>query len=258
MLVGLLHKARFLLNENSTTILTGVGVGGTVATAVLASRASFKAADVLDEERLIREEAAGEADILEPTRTQKVKLVWKFYIPATGVGIITVTSIIAANKISSRRIAALALASGISERALQEYKEKVVAKLGERQNRTLRDEIAQDRVNENPPGSQVIITGSGEVLCFDMLTGRYFLSTVEAIKRAENKINYEILHHMSASLSEFYDEVGLAPTSYTDSVGWSGEPIEVAISTVMSPDKRPCIAVDFNRPPVLDYSKYYG
>ena len=57
----------------------------------------------------------------------------------------------------------------------------------------IRDEIAQDRVNANPPNSrEVLIAGTGEVLFFDMLTGRYFQSTMEDIKRAENKVNYRV------------------------------------------------------------------
>jgi hypothetical protein len=42
-----IHKAKFLLNDHSTTILSAVGVAGTVGTAVLTGRASFKAADVI-------------------------------------------------------------------------------------------------------------------------------------------------------------------------------------------------------------------
>jgi hypothetical protein len=102
----------------------------------------------------------------------------------------------------------------------------------------------------------VILAGTGEVLCYDMTTGRYFMSTVEEIKRAENKINHDLIHYMSASLSEFYDEIGLPPTSFSDSVGWNANNhIEVQFSTVMSTDQRPCIAIDFLKPPITNYEK---
>ena len=93
-------------------------------------------------------------------------------------------------------------------------------------------------------------------LCYDVTTGRYFQSTVEDIKRAENKVNYELIHFMSCSLSHFYEEIGLPPTPYTDSVGWNtNNHMEVIFSTVMSTDNRPCIAIDFSKPPVADYEK---
>lgn len=256
------HKAKFLLDDHSTTILTAAGVGGTVATAVLTGRASIKATRIIDDARINREQQRLDEDRPIPnlTRMEEVRLVWRLYLPPVASGITTITSIIVANKISSKKIAALAVAGGISERALQEYKEKVVEKLGVRQDRALRDEIAQDRVNKNPPSSkEIILAGTGEVLCYDMTTGRYFQSTVEDIKRAENKLNHQMFNHMSASLSEFYDEIGLPPTSYTDSVGWNiNDPIEVQFSTTLSPDGRPCIAIDFLRPPTAEYTNLYG
>lgn len=262
LLTGLVQKAKFVVIDNADTLLTSVGAAGAVTTAVLTGRASFKAARMIDVERLeIREddlEGKGNPEA-ELTKMTKVKIVWKLYIPPVGVGAVTVSSILLANRLSARRIAALALASGISERALQEYKTKVLEKFTDKQNQALHDDIAQDRVNRYPPNSrEIIIAGTGEVLCYDMLTGRYFQSTVEEIKRAENKMNHQLVHQMGASLSEFYDEIGLPPTSYTDSVGWANlDHFEVMFSTVLSPDQRPCIAIDFKHPPVLEYSRRY-
>jgi hypothetical protein len=248
------NKVKFLVNDHSTTILTGLGVSGTVVTAVLTGRASFKAAALIEQEKRW-------VDVPEelPTtlsKTNKIKLTWHLFLPPVGVGITTITCIIVANKISSKQIAALAIASGVSERALQEYKEKVVEKLGMKEDQAIRDEIAQDRINKNPVGSEIILAGTGQVLCYDMTTGRYFQSTVEDIKRAENKINYELIHFMHASLSQFYDEIGLPPTSYSDSVGWNvNNHIEVTFSTTMSTDQRPCVAIDFVKQPVADYDR---
>lgn len=241
------HKLRFLVKDNSTTILTAMGVGGTVATAYLTGRATFRAAEILAEEDM--------EELKELDKLDKVKKVWQLYIPPASMGIITIASIIAANRISSRKIAALVVASGISDRALNEYKAKVVEKFGERKETTIRDEIAQERVLATPANSrEIVLAGTGEVLCFDMLTGRYFQSTVEEIRRAENRVNYEMIHFMHASLSMFYEEIGLPPTPYTDSVGWNmNNHMEVKLSTVMSTDNRPCIAIDFSKQPLPDY-----
>lgn len=259
VLLNQVHKVKYLMNENSTTILTGIGVTGTVATAYLTGRASFQAADIIARETSILNLAVEEnQDPVTLSKTETVKLVWRHYLPAAGIGVVTVTSIIVANKINSKKIAALAIASGISERALQEYKEKVVEKLGARQDEKIRDEIAQDRVLANPANSrEIVIMGTGEVLCYDMLTGRYFQSTVEEIKKAENRVNYEIINFMGCSLSMFYEEIGLPPTAYTDSVGWNvNNHMEVKLSTVMSADSRPCIAVDFSKQPIPDYEHW--
>jgi len=260
------HNLKFLANEHSTTILTGLGVGGTAATAYLTGRASFKAARIIDREergRLIQLRDPESAGAFSPSlRTgEKFKMTWKLYLPPFAVGVSTITCIITANKISSSKIAALAVASGISERALQEYKDKVFDKMGPNESRKLRDEMAQDRVDRNPPKQgEVIIAGTGDVLFHDAHSGRYFTSTVEKVRAAENKINHDLLDQMGCSLSEFYDEIGLPPSNYSDSVGWNGgDRVEIDFSTTLASDNRPCIVIDFPHPPKMDYVRHtYG
>jgi hypothetical protein len=244
------NKLKALLNDNSTTILTSIGVVGTATTAYLTGRASFKAAELIAQKEQIAEESL--------SRKEKIELVWPLYISPVTVGATTIGSIIMANRMASKEVAALALASSISERAFQEYKAKVVEKLGSTKDTAIRDAVAQDRIDKNPPSREIILAGTGEVLCFDMLTGRYFQSTVETIKKAENTINYDIVNHMYASLSQFYDEIGLPATPYSDTVGWNiNNRCEVKFSTVMSTDDRPCIAVDFHFLPIAEYARLY-
>jgi hypothetical protein len=258
-------KVKFLLKDHAPTILTGVGVTGTIATAYLTGRASFKAAELIEKdpgvESMYVDGDGGMARMHRPlTNFEKSKLVWKLYIPPLGAGVLTVGCIITANRISAARIAALGVAAGISERALQEYKDKVLERLGEKQSEKIRDEIAQDRVNDSAEkASNVVVMGSGDVLCYDGLTGRYFTSSVEKIKQAENHLNFEVLRHMYASLSEFYEQIGLPPTTYSDSVGWHSETgeINVMLSTTMTPDNRPCISIDFEKMPQTEYYKLH-
>lgn len=255
------HKLKFLINDNSTVILTGMGVVGTVATAVLTGRASFKAAEIIENERQDQLKAAEfpDAEIRPFSKTEKVKMVWPHFLPPAAMGVGTITCIVLASRISSKQIAALAVASGVSERALQEYKTKVVEKLGERQETAIRDEIAQNNVTNNPPSNQVIIAGSGDVLCFEPLTGRYFNSTIETIKKAENRVNYDIIHYDSCSLSVFFEEIGLAPTDYSDMVGWNvSNRMEVKFSTTMSEDNRPCLVIGFTKMPSAEYDKTWA
>lgn len=251
-------SVELMVTENSTAILTGVGVVGTIATAVLTGRASFKAVEIIDRERNTRVADTGVCIESEFPITQKAKLVWPLYLPAVGMGTATVTSIIFANRISSKRAAALAAAYGLSDKAFHEYKEKTLQHLGIKKEESLRDEIAQDRVNLNPIEGQTIIIGDSEVLCYDAVTGRYFKSNMETIRQAENKINYEIIHQNAASLSSFYDEIGLPPTTYSDEVGWNLDNLlEMMYSTTITADGRPCIVIDFRVAPITGYGKLY-
>lgn len=265
MFADIQQKAQQLLTENASVILTAGGVVGTVGTAILTGRAGFKACEIIRDtevERLANtitkdETVEGYTGL---NKREKILLVGPLFIPPVVLGGATIASIVMANRISAKRAAALAAAYGLAEGRLDEYKAKTLEKLGVNKEQKLRDEIAQDRVNENPPDKEVIILASGDVLCYDMLTGRYFQSTVENIKKAENRLNTALFHHQYASLSEFYEEIGLAPTGFTDEVGWSqlsDGNLEVTFSTVMSPDDKPCLAIDFKTAPHPDYTQPY-
>jgi hypothetical protein len=257
----LLSRTSYLMNQNSTGILTGIGVVGTISTAILTGRASFKAAEILQDKKFTvttaDPDAPPEIDVVEPSFREKLEQVWPQFIPPVGVGSVTIFCIIMANRLASKEAAAMAAAYSLSEQAFTQYKEKVVDRLGEGKERGIRDELAQDKLNEKPVNSrEVIITGNGEVLCMDGLSGRYFESTMETIKQAENTINHELINHDYCSLSRFYEEIGLPPTDMSDLVGWTvNTRLELQFSTGMSSDKRPCIVISFLNPPFSDYGK---
>lgn len=254
----LLKQAQGLLGENSPTVLTMMGVSGTITTAWLSARAGAKSADLLYNKRV--HDGGEDNPEYKLDLSEKIKLVWPLYIPPVTVGSSTIVCIIGANQLASKKTAAAALAAGISERALQEYKTKVIEKLGETKDVAVRDAIAQDHVDKHPiKTTEVILAGTGEVLCFDMYSGRYFQSSVEEIKKAENKINFEIVNFNYASLSQFYDEIGLPPTSVSNDVGFNlDNRCEISYTTTMSTDDRPCIAIDFHYGPVPDYTRFHG
>jgi len=242
--------------DNSPTILTVIGVTGTVTTAILTGRASFKAAELIAHEQT-KENIRGHHQPL--TTKDKMRLTWTLYIPAVGTGLLTCAATVGANQIGTRRAAAVAAAYTISERAFTEYKEKVVEKLGESKEQNIRDEVAQDRVTRNPVGDrEVIVTGGGDVLCYDAFTGRYFMSDMETLKKAQNDINYQIINQEYASLSDFYNKIGIAPTAYSDEVGWNNDKLlELKLTGTLSEDQKPCISIDFAVSPVRDYYKLY-
>lgn len=227
--------------------MTGLAIAGTITTALLAAKASFKAAEIIaDEQDFIDSQEKGYP---LPAR-EKVELTWKLYIPAAGTAALTVTAIIMSHHISSRRAAAMAAAFSISEKAFTEYREKVVEKMGDRKEQLVRDEIAQDRLNRNPVNQQLVIVGGGDVLCYDSYTDRYFTSNMESLRKAQNDINFQVLNDHYASLSDFYDRIGLPHAAVSENVGWNlDKELELKFTTGLSTDNRPCIVISFEVSP---------
>lgn len=232
--------------DNSPALLTAIGVAGTIGTAILSHKAATKA------ERLLSEESP------HLTRKERASLVWKYYIPPVVSGSLTISATILANHIGTKRAAAVAAAYTISEKAYAEYREKVVEKIGENQERKIRDEVVQDRVRNDPLNeSNVVLIGSGEVLCYELYTGRYFNSSVEEIKKAMNDTNYQINNYGYASMSDFYDRIGLPRTAVSDEMGWAQDKLmDIDFTTVLSEDGRPCVAINFQTSPVRDYHRF--
>lgn len=249
-LMDIILQTRRLAEQNSTVLLTAAGVSGTVATAVLTGRATLKSYWAYED--LVHQDISDGP----VTKREIVAETWAFFIPPVAVGSLTIASIIAANRIGSKQAAALAAAYGISERAFSEYREKIVEKLGERREQSVRDEITQERISRNPQTSELIVMGSGDVLCFDDYTGRYFSSSMEKIRRAENRINYEVYHHMYASLTHLYDLLDLRPTAFSNDLGWNMDHLlEISYGHALTEDGRPCLVLHFRNPPIAEYSQ---
>ena len=247
----LVAKTSKIVTDNSPLILTGVGVAGTITTAVLAGRASYKAAYII----------ADSGEVEQTTQEQlkeNVRLVWKLYIPAVSVGVLTITSIVFANQIGTRRAMAVATAYSLSERAFEDYRKKVVEVMGENKERSVRDQVAQDQVNENPNRGMVVVADDTNVLCYEQYTGRYFSSSMEKLRKAENDLNHKILHEDSASLSDFYCLVGLPRTEISDDLGWNANKLlELQFSAVLSEDQAPCLSIYFDVAPGRNYWRLY-
>lgn len=123
---------------------------------------------------------------------------------------------------NARRNAALATAYTLSESALKDYQGKVIEMFGEKKNEAVKDAVAKDKVEKNPVVTrEVIITEKGNTLCYDAISGRYFKSDIEKIKKAECELNRQMLDDMYVSLNDFYYEIGLDSVKLGDELGWN-------------------------------------
>ena len=252
---GLIQTAKTLggiFSRNSPAILTALSVGGLVTTAFMGSRASIKAYYILDEERAIREENSSDGYYDPLTKREMFDLTWKCYIPTVAIGLATIGCIVGANHISSMRNAALASIYGITEAAFKEYQTKVVETIGATKELKVRDEVSADRLKANPLGTnEVIFTGKGEVMCYDSLSGRYFKSDIEQIRRMVNKLNQELLTDMFLTVNELYDAIGLSNTKLGDEMGWDLDKglLEINFSAQLADDGEPCLVLNYDVTP---------
>lgn len=243
-----LKKVSHTLNKNSPTILTGLGVAGLVSTVVLAVKGTIKARDLYAQEIDWRyNNFEGAEEVPFPTPQEVIELTWKEYIPTAVMGAMTIACMIGSNHISMRRNAALASLFSITETTLREYQTKVVETIGEKKEEKIQSEIAQDKLDANPiENSTVIITGDGDFPCYDMFSGRYFLSTIDKIIKAQNEFNQQLNRDGWRSINHFYDLLGLDDIELGEDMGWYADQslLEVKQLTKMANGK-PCLVLDY-------------
>lgn len=241
--------------DNSPGILTGLGVAGSVATAILVGREAYLVG--MDASTQYHEALREGEPLPEHLLTRKhiVKTYWKGFIPAVVMGTTTVACVVTANRVGSRRAAAVAAAFKISEGLATEYRDRVVEVLGKKQEQALRDKLEADRVERTVGGDVIIVAGSGAVF-FDTWSGRYFASDMETVRRSVNDINHKVNNNYYASLTEFYELIGLEATEMSDEFGWNAnELLEVYYSTVLMKDGRPAVTITFNKSPIRGYAR---
>lgn len=257
-----------VVKKHNPEILTGIGIAGMITTTVMAVKATPKAIRLLEAEkdrqnRIILNEAKnnGYDDCKVVTRLHPIEIVkttWTCYIPSTIMGVFSITCLVGASSVNARRNAALATAYSISKSALKEYQDKVVETIGIKKEQVVQDAIAKDKIVKDPViNNEVIMTDKGETLCYDVVSGRYFKSDIDRIRKAENELNRRMIEEMYISLNDFYYEIGLNNISIGDDIGWNIDDglLELRFSSQLTDDGTPCLVINYYIAPRYEFGK---
>ena len=227
----IIKAGRKFLGRNSHVILTGTAVVGVIGTAVVASRDTIQANDRLLEYRM-------ELDGKPYDKKELVKRVAPCYIPTALTVGATITAIIGAHQTATHKILAYSSAYTMAQEAATIYRDKVHEIVGEKKAQEIEAAVAKD----------------GNVLCMDGFSGRFFPSTLEKIRKAQNDVNYKMNAEMYASLNDFYEALDLPYIGCGDDLGWTSEhPIELTFSTTLTSDSKPALVVNFRESPISNY-----
>ena len=249
----LIESSKKKLSDNAPEIMIGFGLAGMLTSTIMAVKATPKAMAIIEEEE----------DYLnrELTKMEKAKLVWKPYVPAALGYCASTALIIGANNVNSKSSAMFAGAYKLSEQTLATYRDKVIETIGEEKEREISDKVARDKVKEARQTSyhaNEVIYGTGQCLCYDPISGRYFNSDMDKIRKIENDLNYRLMKENMISLNEFYTELGMECTDMGFKYGWNIDEglIEVRFTSTITDDNKLCLVVTFARSPRLDFDKW--
>lgn len=242
--------------KHEPEILMGMGISGLIFSTVWAVRATFKASDAIREYKEAKQ-------IEKITAKEAIKLTWKYYWPVAASTIISIPCIIAGNRVSNKRYAALATAYTVTEAALQEYQEATREVVGDKKAKQIQETADAKAVEKTYQGTnQIIMTGNGESLFYEPISGRYFKSSWNDISKAANELNADAISNMTGqiTINDWFARLGLEDTDIGDDIGWelNNDPrnlINIEISSHITKDNIPVGSISYrNRPSKLKSS----
>lgn len=242
--------------KNSPAILTSIGVTGAVASAYLAAKGAFKAADIITQAQAEENETEKGHEL---TFEEKFGLTWQCYAPAFGCLVLSAAAMICSHRIQDRRAAAMASAYSVVRESYTEYRAKATEKLGPKKEQEVRDEIAQDRRDRHPiDKTTLIVTGQGSTLIYDKWNDRYFTSSRNKVDAAVNDLNHEINVNGFATMSDFYHYLGVPGTGGSDYLGWNrNRLLEIDYSGTLDSNGDACLQVEFRTVPDERFEQSY-
>lgn len=250
-----LHKVGFKIKKHSPEILITAGVVGTVASVVMACKATLKVNEVMDEAKEVidavhegveQEKHLPDGSVYTQEDANRDLVIvyaqtgWKLvklYGPAVALGAVSMGCMLASNNILRKRNVALAAAYTAVDKSFKEYRGRLIERFGKDLDRELRynikaQEIEETVVDEN--GNETTVTKTVEVVdpsvAHDIYSVIYCEGCTGWTKNANlNKVfllqqqRYATdklrLNHF-VSLNEVYDMLGLPRTSYGQFAGW--------------------------------------
>ena len=200
---------RINIRKAAPLIATGLACAGVVVTTILAVKKGPKTLEAVEDARLER------GGHLTPVETIKAAAPTAWPICAAAAG--TVACIIGIQALNQKQQASLVAMYGVAAKTLKKYDGKIKELFGDEAPLKVKTAIAQDDTEEQKPCLAV----GDACLFYDMISGRYFTSTMFEVRNAEYHFNRNfILRGGQVVLNELYDFLGLDHIEGGDIAGW--------------------------------------
>lgn len=249
MLTRKIHKVGFELKKHSPEILVTAGVVGTVATTVMACKATTKAGDILDEfnsnmDDINKVVEMGKEEYTEDVMKKDIAIVYiqtgvkfaKLYAPSVVLGALSITSILAGHNILRKRNVALAAAYATIDKSFKEYRGRVVERFGKELDHELRYNIKAkefEEVQTDDKGKEKVVKNTVQVSELNEVSdyAKFFdegcngwTKDPEAnllfLKKQQTYANNRLKANGYLFLNEVYEMLGIPRTKAGQVVGW--------------------------------------
>ena len=212
-----MNKFMAYLANNKSSILTGIGVGSLISSAVVAFGFGAMARGALEEEM----ERQG-VDELSPKDT--VKTIAPYVIAPAALAVGGTVCIAVGHHADMKDKAAAVAAAALQEASTNVYKEEAKKILGEKKEKTIQeaaDKALHDKQTNS--GQLVVVNGEGDFLMYDSLTNQYIHNRIENVKNIIADMNIELSMDRDISLDDYCLYMGEKPVPHGNSLKWRAD-----------------------------------
>lgn len=244
----ILKNAVGYFSKNKAQIWNVAGCAGVYLTAILAAQGSLRAVEAIQDSEWEKGELT--------TKKEKIKIGWKYYLPAFAASLGTIFCITKSKGIYEQRIGSLLSLYSLSESVFKDYQDKTKEMLGNGKETKIKDGAMAGRILRRPMSMvEIADTGFGDFLCYDLPSDRYFRSDAETIKQIEQIFNRKLEVEELLTLNELYYEFKLPPTHMGDDFGWLQEDhsLNIIFSTHVTEEGEPCLVLDYKIFPLFKH-----
>lgn len=185
----------------------------------------------------------------EPKRWMKTYVVP--FLPAVALGSVSIASSVYSQKLWGRKVEAANSVALLASTTLANYKDAMKDQLNQKQISAIEESAVKKDIVAAAPKPMILADDTVYVKCYDKLSGRYFKATIDQIRKAENKLNSEIINGWYwCSLNNFYEYVDsedLRPNDLGNDLGWSVEHLlQVNLTAILDENEKPCLCLEYN------------
>lgn len=269
------------VRKNAPQFLTAASVISLGGAVVSTAKATAKSKEIIDDAEFKRfmelREKHGEDYMPEDKEItlpleEKVKLCWKYYIPAVLSTAASAGCAIASTSIYADRFATVTALLALSEADNKELKAKMEEILGKETVEKIQEAIGDDHVKEavgveeiKPAQKEVIVNLTDDVILpvVDSYGVRWKATPAE-VRAAITAVNSKLKFEDAASLYDFYSFIKPGDTLESDVsgfYGWDkevwGDEIRIKMDVELDSDDRPYIHVRYLDMPEPYSGSYY-
>lgn len=240
----IINSGKLAFMRHSPEILVFAGIGGGIASAVMACRATRRLEPVMEEHKkgvgiirkVYKDDETGGRKEMARVYTKTGAEIIKLYGPSAALGMLSITSILAGNHILRRRNVALAAAYATIDGSFRQYRERAEARFGEEAGKELLTGARQEKIETietDEDGKEKKVKKSVAVMDGEPSDYARIFAYGEA-KAAEPNSDYnefflraqqELANHMLRAngylfLNDVYDMLGIDRSVAGQAVGW--------------------------------------